>query len=271
MWKNALAGLTCHIEGILDKLCQNDDRRLADDPLELRKAGNTVFLDSANKWWWHRAPQEDPRRVCYGETLPSGPSSSLLCLSLSPALWYQMRLSLKSSRERDPLARGSFCLCPCDFIATCLVEIPKKPSWWEGNMQRERSEEWGKSWLVLLRWETLWAVRGESARGGGRVERPAVPPSAPGCFPPSQGRGWHSGGITFQGSEVEFRTILSSWSELCFLPRQNWQSMGKFYFERWNLSRLTAAEKFWMGKSRDQNSLSLPELIYSDCYFWKWP
>lgn len=51
-------------------------------------------------------------------------------------------------------------------------------------------------------------------------------------LPPSLGRGCHLGGVTFQGSEVEFRTILSSWYELCFLPRQNWQSMGKFYFER---------------------------------------
>lgn len=49
---------------------------------------------------------------------------------------------------------------------------------------------------------------------------------------PSLGRGCHLGGVTFQGSEVEFQIILSSWYELCFLPRQNWQSMGKFYFER---------------------------------------
>lgn len=81
------------------------------------------------------------------------------------------------------------------------------------------------------------------------------------CFPPSQGRGWHWGGVTFQCSEVALRTILSSWSELCFLPRQNWQSMGKFYFERWNLSHFIAAEKFWMGKSRNQNSLSQSSYI----------
>lgn len=66
---------------------------------------------------------------------------------------------------------------------------------------------------------------------------PHPPLSAPGgSFAHSQNRSqagaWCLGGVTFQDSEVEFRTILSSWSELCFLPRQNWQSMGKFYFER---------------------------------------
>lgn len=56
MWKNELPGLFCHIERILVKLCHKYDRRLADDPLELLKAGN-AFLNSAHKWWWHRHPR----------------------------------------------------------------------------------------------------------------------------------------------------------------------------------------------------------------------
>jgi hypothetical protein len=82
---------------------------------------------------------------------------------------------------------------------------------------------------------------------GGWVQENSARPFS--RLPP--GQGWCLGGVTFQCSEVEFRTFLSSCSELCFLPRQNWQSTGKFYFERWNLNHFIAAEKFWMGKSGD--------------------
>lgn len=47
--KNELAGLFYHIEGILAKLCQKYDKKIADDALELLECWHAVFLDSAGK------------------------------------------------------------------------------------------------------------------------------------------------------------------------------------------------------------------------------
>lgn len=90
-----------------------------------------------------------------------------------------------------------------------------------------------------------------------------VAPSALGCVPPSQDTGCHLGGITFQDSEVEFRTMLGSWVEPCFLPRQNWRYTGRFSFVRRDFNHFIAAEMFWMSKpQRPRFSLSLFLIAY---------
>ena len=164
--------------------------------------------------------------------LPSGPSSfpaSIfgsvpLSLVLSTAVFEALS---GSTQGKEPFGQGQFWFVTSRSHGNSLVVNKKEAIWRRGRCAETKGPG------------TWWT----SQAGVSASPREAKGLCTPCCTPtlrsrqlpslhPSLGRGCHLGGVTFQGSEVEFQIILSSWYELCFLPRQNWQSMGKFYFER---------------------------------------
>ena len=177
-------------------------------------------------------PQGSPGRgrwVCYCMRLPSGPSSSS---PPAPAPAPDPLSLVLSEGEFETLLespQGKMTLSPGAVLVYDLVIS------WQPACSKYRRGHRGEREMCRVKETCPLQMRDPTEAVGGGGWGPTFPvaaPLAPGSFPPSQGTGWRLGGVTFQCSEVEYRTILSSCSELCFLPRQNWRSTGRFYFVR---------------------------------------
>lgn len=86
--KNELAGLFYHIEGILAKLCQKYDKKIADDALELLECWQCCFPGFS---WEMMKSQGTPGHHKEGllwHELPQWSFFLPLPLHLPPSLWY---------------------------------------------------------------------------------------------------------------------------------------------------------------------------------------
>lgn len=157
--------------------------------------------------------------------LPSGPSSS------PPSIHGPVPISLVLSENVFEALLKSTQGMVHDLVISWQLACSKYPRGHLGErgMCRQRLRDQGHADFSCSDGRTCEQAE-ECQLLRGRLEG-SVPPAAPVTLHSRQLCS-HLGGVTFQCSEVEFRTILSSWYELCFLPRQSWQSTGKFSFER---------------------------------------